>query len=640
MKRRIFLFSLLFTLLIPRLCYSTALVTYLEESFLRSTGPPVLETVTFEAGSGWAKMIVTAGSLQDGEIEQVSSSRITLNGVPVCGPEEFNQGTVSLEKEILLVEGVNTMEVVLMGKPGGLLQIRIEKNFPSFLTENATWSGKVLVKEFFKVMPGAILKVRPGTRVMMTHYRGYRNPEKRIHFLVAGGIQAIGSPEAPIYFSSDAQDPQNGDWSMMRLLNPQGPNVFRYCVFEFAQQGLNVWNGDITATNCVFRWNNWEGIYFESTASAYLGSCQLMENGYNGLAAEQFNTIEMDNCEVWRNGTNGIHVDASTLEIKRSLVHDNGANGLSVDDNGTLNAYGVASYSNNAYGLGQGQGTNVVEVGNLELYSNGSGAYQGSITTVATSYWAPSQVDIGFEPEMGYALDYIPSDPLKDPYLYVYPDDETREIEVKIGEGLGLTWSVTWDGSTIWTATVNGKIYQLDPVSGAVLDQFNAPGSQPWGMTWDGAHLWVVDFAEKRISKVDPSTGAELASFPTPDPLGGCKGVAWDGTYLNVMGWTTPTIYRMRTDGTVASTINVQIPGNAGGIAWDGSHFWIPAGKLMKVNTTGQVVGWIYPASEGTWDMTWDSTNKYLWATQRTNENWSDAKIYGLKITNIQPPPP
>jgi hypothetical protein len=41
-------------------------------------------------------------------------------------------------------------------------------------------------------------------------------------------------------------------------------------------------------------------------------------------------------------------------------------------------------------------------------------------------------------------------------------------------------------------------------------------------------------------------------------------------------------------------------------------------------------VGWIYPASEGTWDLTWDGAR--LWASQRTNENWSDEKIFQLEI--------
>lgn len=77
-------------------------------------------------------------------------------------------------------------------------------------------------------------------------------------------------------------------------------------------------------------------------------------------------------------------------------------------------------------------------------------------------------------------------------------------------------------------------------------------------MTFDGRHLWLVDFAQKRISKIDPADGRGLATFPTPDPVGGCKGVAWDG--------------------------------------------------------------------------------QHLWAAQRTNENWSDAKIFALEILQLQAP--
>jgi hypothetical protein len=56
------------------------------------------------------------------------------------------------------------------------------------------------------------------------------------------------------------------------------------------------------------------------------------------------------------------------------------------------------------------------------------------------------------------------------------------------------------------------------------------------------------------------------------------------------------------------------------------------------VDVQGNIVGWIYPASEGTWDMSWDG--QYLWATQRTNENWSDDKLFALKILEVQPPLP
>lgn len=603
-------------------------VKFLDKTFVRGTAEPGKESVEFTGNCGPALMKLIPSS------RMVSSANVTLNGQDVFVASDLNPNVSYLEEPVVLRNGTNLLGVCLRGKPGADIRIEISQQFSWSIDQNATWAGLASVTGPVVVESDVTLTIAPGTRVEVKHYRGYREPENRLHFIVNGRIVAEGTPQMPIYFTSNAPDPQNGDWSMMRLYHPTGQCIFRYCVFEFAQQGLNVWDGDVVAANCVFRWNNWEGIYFESASTAALEYCQIYEDGYNGLAAEQFNTLQMDFCEVWRNGTNGVHVDATTLRILRSLVHENKANGLSVDDNGTLRAYGVAVYKNAGSAVGCGEGTNIIEVSNLDLFDNGGGI-EGPYTTVGSPYYPPASIDIGFTADQTHALGYIPGDPVLDKYMYVYPDDETRRIARKIGAGLGLTWSVAWDGANIWTATLDGDVYKLNPITGNVLQSFKAPGPQPWGMTYDGTHLWLVDFAEKRISKIDPAAGTELASFPTPDPVGGCKGVAWDGTHLNVMGWTSSTIYQMDRSGNLISTILLD-HGGGGGIAWDGHHFWVPGGKIYKYDTLGQAVGFIYPASEGTWDMAWDG--QYLWATQRTNENWSDDKIFALEVLEVKTP--
>ena len=508
------------------------------------------------------------------------------------------------------------------------------------ISQDTTWQGDVLVTDSIVVQPNVTLTVLPGTRVRFQHYRGYREPEKRLSLTVLGRIVANGNAAQPIYFTSDATEaqnvdwpPQNGDWSMLRLKSPTGQSSFHYCVFEFAQQGLNVTQGSPDISHSVFRWNNWEGVYFESYCQPTLKFCHIVENGYNGLAAEQRNTIEMAHCEVWRNGTNGVHIDDSTAEVRLSWVHDNLAHGLSVDDNATLRALGDAIYNNHACGIGFGQGNNTVEVANLDIHDNTNGNFCGVTTTVSSPYHPPISIDIGFQPDQSYALGYIPSDKTKDQYMYIYPDDETRRIVRKIGNGLGMTWSLAWHNQSIWTATLSGHVYRLDPQTGNVLDHFVLAGSsQPWGMTFDDeGYMWVVDFAERKLFRVNPSTHAVVASFPTPNPnAGGCKGVTWDGTYLNVMGWVSPVIYQMDKAGNLVNTISLD-RGGFGGIAWDGEHFWVPSsGRILKYDGQGHRVGWIYAASEGTWDMTWDGT--YLWASQRTNENWFDEKIFQLEI--------
>jgi len=98
------------------------------------------------------------------------------------------------------------------------------------------------------------------------------------------------------------------------------------------------------------------------------------------------------------------------------------------------------------------------------------------------------------------------------------------------------------------------------------------------------------------------------------------------------MAWTSPIIHQMNREGDLVNTIELEQGG--GGITWDGGHLWIPGGgKILRYDSKGHPRGWIYAASEGTWDLTWDG--QYLWATHRTNEDWQDDKIFQLEILSI-----
>ncbi len=231
-------------------------------------------------------------------------------------------------------------------------------------------------------------------------------------------------------------------------------------------------------------------------------------------------------------------------------------------------------------------------------------------------------------------IDYTPGNREKDRYQYVYSDDETRKIVKKIGKGLGLTWSITLEENNIWTTVVSGQIYKLDQ-NGNILKQFQAPSPQPWGMAFDGKNLWITDFAEKRTYSLDPETGKELFSFNNPDQERGAKGLAWDGEYLYIMGWTTNLVYKTDRMGNLKGTIELE-GGGGGGLTFDGKYFWAPCSQICKYDKNGKLMGRIYVASEGTWDLAWEPAgNKYggyLWATQRTNENWLDEKLYKLEI--------
>jgi hypothetical protein len=495
------------------------------------------------------------------------------------------------------------------------------------------WSGEILIVNDLLIREGTTLTIQPGTVVRFEHYRGYKEPWRKLGMTVMGTLKAVGTPEKPIWFTSDAHDPINGDWRMLRFENAGDSSVIRYAVVEFAQQGINMWHSSPTISHTIVRWNNWEGIYFESYCRPILEYNLIYENGYNGVAMEQFNNATLRFNTVIRSGTNGIHVDASTATLEHNIVRENGANGLSVDDHGTLVAVNNTLVGNSDAGIGCGEGTNkVTAMGNkFEGNRKEINCPPPNVIVENRIGSGAGQIDYDYSDLKPYELGYVPGDPLRDRYAYVYPDqDETRKVINKIGEGLGLTWSIAWDGGYIWTATLQGDVYKLDPVTGQVRTHWKFPGPQAWGMTYDGKHLWINDFAEKRVYEMDIS-GNVISSFMTPDQAGGAKGVAWDGEYLYLMGWTSPTIYKVDKTGNLLNKIQVTGGDAGGGLTWDGRYFWAPGGKgICKIDPSGKIVGGIYAASEGTWDLEWDG--HYLWATQRTNENWRDAKIYKIEI--------
>lgn len=92
---------------------------------IRGTGAPVTEVFTFPGFSGPATVKLTNGGLEDDSVEKNSSSIVTVNGQVVFSSSDFNQNVSYLEKEVALLEGQNSLEILLKGKPGGQVTIQI-----------------------------------------------------------------------------------------------------------------------------------------------------------------------------------------------------------------------------------------------------------------------------------------------------------------------------------------------------------------------------------------------------------------------------------------------------------------------------------------------------------------------------------
>jgi hypothetical protein len=109
------------------LAYASVDIDLLDQetgSFIRGSGDPTTVIRTFVAKAGQAKLIVYNGA-QDDTAEKVSSSIIQLNGVIILDPSAFSATVYSIDRSVTLNEGSNKLSVLLRGKPGGKIRIRI-----------------------------------------------------------------------------------------------------------------------------------------------------------------------------------------------------------------------------------------------------------------------------------------------------------------------------------------------------------------------------------------------------------------------------------------------------------------------------------------------------------------------------------
>jgi len=80
---------------------------------------------------------------------------------------------------------------------------------------------------------------------------------------------------------------------------------------------------------------------------------------------------------------------------------------------------------------------------------------------------------------------------------------------------------VTHDGRRVWAAT-GSRLIAFDPGSGELARALDCASDA--GTAFDGTYLYQL--AEARIDKIDPATGAVVASFPAPGQ-GRDSGLAW-----------------------------------------------------------------------------------------------------------------
>ncbi len=489
------------------------------------------------------------------------------------------------------------------------------------LSQDTVWTGEIHVVATVVVPKGVTLTIEPGTVVKFKHFRGYKYPAK-VYLIVNGGtINAIGTSQAQIWFTSDAQFPINGDWGSITCRNTN-TSVFKYVIVEFGELGIIQFDSKVSVTYSIIRWSNSEGLYAERSSPFY-GWNLLYNNSYHDIALEQFNYDVTIQSNIFLGGFFSIHTEKSNVSIIDNYFTD-------------LLQYALT---------GSGD-SNILIINNS--FSNYPHTYPWSFGSTVNATFQGNTFNPGWVPLLlfpnskKHVLPYMPGS-IADQYKYVYDKvDLTREVETRIGKNLSFGWSLEYINGSLWRFKIGaaglGKyidLVKLDPVTQSKTLYKNDYLMNPRGLTYDGEFFWANDFSLLKIFKfkINASNAIEIhASFDIPyKSKGGTMGMTTDGQFLYLISRDRRSLYKISKTGNLIQEINAKTWSLGNSIVWADGYFWSTGvNTLKKWTVDGNCVGMIFPPAKDAWAITWDG--EFLWTLQRTCEMWNDDKIAMIKI--------
>lgn len=115
----------------------------------------------------------------------------------------------------------------------------------------------------------------------------------------------------------------------------------------------------------------------------------------------------------------------------------------------------------------------------------------------------------------------------------------------------GHAHGMAWDGNYLWVGEESGRIYKMN-LTGDTLRSIPSPGvypSNPRGLAFAGSHLWVGHQDYGYIYEIDTVTGAVINTYNAPGFIAGWRfqqGLDFDGQYLwSTVGGDVNMIYKI-----------------------------------------------------------------------------------------------
>ncbi len=211
------------------------------------------------------------------------------------------------------------------------------------------------------------------------------------------------------------------------------------------------------------------------------------------------------------------------------------------------------------------------------------------------------------------------------------------EIGIQIGTG---------------TKALNSADRSLDkriaPFEGRILRALEHPGTgTPYGLAYDGTYLWVMDYKSPtaEVYQFNRYTGAEITHW---NALGTSysynRGMTFDGTDLWMTGYDSGLspvyrVYRVNTSGVVQQSWGAPNAHPANGLAWDGTYIWVAEDySPYQIHQCATADGAIQASISSPWGstvygLTFDGT--YLWAVGGSGYSYGGKRIAQISTGGV-----
>jgi len=403
------------------------------------------------------------------------------------------------------------------------------------VTEDATWSGVILLAGSVQVSPGVTLTVAPGTILKFDGGRLY----------VQGTMQVSGTASHPVFMTSAADDTVGGDTNDNGDITSAAPGdwvgiivqdtasaVFRNFEIRYAttaidanyqgaqvklssgilrdssQYGIYVYAPyvDVDADNVVIANSGWNGIFMRASSRGTFTNCTIVGNGVETPSFENAGvhigaaTMVFDSCIVAFNANGIDHTDADPSEtiVRHSLFYNPAGQNIvwtadgpepRLDQNGNMVAdplfvdraagnYELAAFSP-AIDAGRAIGAPPTDLFGRPRFDDRGLENRGSGN--------PSYVDIGAYERQQSSLPYAD---------LTLVGVSASPLDLAVGKTITVTWTVENTGQRdVTTAWVDAVYLSSDPHLSTVTDRLLAEIPRTEGLatgarytqTWTGS---------------------------------------------------------------------------------------------------------------------------------------------------------